>query len=133
MTSRRRTSRLESLVLSAISDKGVTGTELNSTLPGSPDIFFPIERTAVFIHGCYWHSHYPCRIRGASVSNSGTRSKALADNVRRDQRVGRQLSELGIKVIVIWECSIRFRLSDVVESLLLHVANPSRPNHALVI
>lgn len=121
------------MIVGALSDRGVTSAELNSTLPGSPDIFFPIERTAVFIHGCYWHSHYPCRIRGASVSHRGSRSKALADNVRRDQRVAQSLSELGIKVILIWECSIQLGLAEVVESLLLHVTDPSRPSHAVVI
>src|SRR5215813_718365 len=26
-------------------------------LPGRPDVVFPSRRKALFIHGCFWHSH----------------------------------------------------------------------------
>ena len=26
-------------------------------LPGTPDIVFPKYRTAIFVHGCFWHYH----------------------------------------------------------------------------
>lgn len=30
-------------------------------LPGSPDIVLPKHRTAIFVHGCFWHRHAGCR------------------------------------------------------------------------
>ena len=29
--------------------------------PGSPDIVLPKYKTAVFIHGCFWHGHTGCK------------------------------------------------------------------------
>src|ERR1700733_5832787 len=29
-------------------------------LPGKPDLVFPRWRTAVFVNGCFWHSHRNC-------------------------------------------------------------------------
>ncbi len=26
-------------------------------LPGKPDLVFPAKRTALFVHGCFWHGH----------------------------------------------------------------------------
>ena len=26
-------------------------------LPGKPDIVFPKYKTAIFVHGCFWHGH----------------------------------------------------------------------------
>jgi DNA mismatch endonuclease Vsr len=31
----------------------------NYDLPGKPDLVFSRWRTAVFVHGCFWHSHQP--------------------------------------------------------------------------
>lgn len=30
-------------------------------LPGSPDIVLPKYRTAIFVHGCFWHRHAGCK------------------------------------------------------------------------
>lgn len=30
-------------------------------LPGSPDIVMPGRKVAVFVQGCFWHRHQPCR------------------------------------------------------------------------
>jgi len=31
------------------------------SLPGSPDIVLPRFKTAIFVHGCFWHRHAACR------------------------------------------------------------------------
>ena len=31
------------------------------SLPGKPDIVLPKYRTAIFIHGCFWHRHDGCK------------------------------------------------------------------------
>jgi DNA mismatch endonuclease (patch repair protein) len=30
-------------------------------LPGSPDIVLPKFKTAIFVHGCFWHRHVGCK------------------------------------------------------------------------
>ena len=29
-------------------------------LPGKPDVVLPKYRTAMFVHGCFWHQHPGC-------------------------------------------------------------------------
>jgi len=29
----------------------------DKSLPGKPDIVLPKYRTAIFVHGCFWHGH----------------------------------------------------------------------------
>lgn len=30
-------------------------------IPGHPDIYLPKYRTAIFVHGCFWHRHQGCK------------------------------------------------------------------------
>ena len=30
-------------------------------LPGSPDLYIPKYRVAIFVNGCFWHMHENCR------------------------------------------------------------------------
>ena len=38
-------------------------------LPGTPDLVFPKHRTAIFVHGCFWHRHPHCRKSNTPKSN----------------------------------------------------------------
>ena len=31
-------------------------------LPGSPDIYLPKYKTAIFVNGCFWHMHEGCKL-----------------------------------------------------------------------
>lgn len=75
-------------------------------LPGSPDLVFPRLKTAVFVHGCFWHGH-DCP-RGARMPKTNAdywRSK-IARNVARDARVRAELEALGWKTLTLWECEL---------------------------
>lgn len=76
-------------------------------LPGRPDIVFPSRRKALFVHGCFWHSHAGCK--GATVPKTRTDYwvAKLAANRDRDCRVQAQLRSAGWDVGVIWECQTR--------------------------
>ena len=73
-------------------------------LPGTPDLVFPKLRTAVFVHGCFWHRHSSC----AKASTPRTRAafwlEKFDTNVARDKRVTLKLRALGWRVCVVWEC-----------------------------
>ena len=30
-------------------------------IPGHPDIYLPKYKTAIFVHGCFWHRHQGCK------------------------------------------------------------------------
>lgn len=80
------------------------------SLPGSPDFVLPAFKTAVFVHGCFWHRHGACRSDGkarAPKSRLDYWTAKLINNRRRDVRVQRNLSRLGWSYRVIWECQIK--------------------------
>lgn len=75
-------------------------------LPGSPDLVFPSRKTAVFVHGCFWHGHDCPRGARAPKTNADYWRAKIARNVARDARVIAELEALGWRPAVIWECMI---------------------------
>lgn len=82
---------------------------LHAKLPGKPDLVLPRYRTAVFVHGCFWHRHEGCRYATTPASNAEFWQEKFASNVRRDARAKQQLEELGWHVQVIWACQLNDR------------------------
>ncbi len=77
-------------------------------LPGTPDIVLPEWRTAVFVHGCFWHGHEKCdRGRRVPKTNRQMWVTKIAQNRERDARVKEQLETAGWRVVVIWDCETR--------------------------
>lgn len=76
-------------------------------LPGSPDLLFPGRRTAVFVHGCYWHRHNGCKYAYTPKSNVEFWMNKLQTNVARDIRTKQELKARGWNVVVIWECETK--------------------------
>lgn len=76
-------------------------------LPGSPDLVFPSRKTALFVHGCYWHRHSGCRLCYSPKSNVEFWTAKFEKNVARDVRDAQQLGAQGWKVVVIWECETK--------------------------
>lgn len=79
---------------------------LHGKLPGKPDLIFPRYRTVVFVHGCFWHRHEGCRYTTMPANHAVFWREKFDSNVRRDQRVQKELSELGWRVLVIWSCRL---------------------------
>lgn len=76
-------------------------------LPGSPDVVLPKHRTAVFVHGCFWHQHPGCRKATIPKNNSAFWEAKLTRNRERDLEARRKLEELGWNVVVLWECEVK--------------------------
>lgn len=76
------------------------------TLPGRPDIVLPAHRTAVFVHGCFWHRHRGCKMCYTPKSRVDFWQQKFADNVRRDRTARRLLKGLGWSVLTVWECEL---------------------------
>jgi DNA mismatch endonuclease (patch repair protein) len=80
-----------------------------STLPGRPDLVFPRYRAAVFVHGCFWHGHFACRLANQPKSNSAFWKDKFKKNQSRDTRNIAELEQAGWRVLVVWECELSSR------------------------
>ena len=74
-------------------------------LPGSPDIVLTRLRTAVFVHGCFWHRHGCSRSTWPTTRAAFWRAK-ISGNQDRDRRVRHFLRDAGWKVEIVWECEL---------------------------
>lgn len=81
---------------------------LNSNkIPGHPDIYLRKYNTAIFVHGCFWHRHTGCKYTYMPKSRVEFWQKKFDANVKRDGIVKKELSDKGIKCLVVWECTIK--------------------------
>jgi DNA mismatch endonuclease (patch repair protein) len=76
-------------------------------LPGVPDIVLPRFRTVVWVHGCFWHRHSHCRKATMPKSNVAFWRAKFRSNVTRDKRSRAQLTRIGWRVLVIWQCETK--------------------------
>ncbi|KAF0237520.1 MAG: DNA mismatch endonuclease patch repair [Prolixibacteraceae bacterium] len=77
------------------------------TLPGKPDIVLPKYKTVIFINGCFWHGHEGCRYFVIPKTRTDWWLNKIGDTQKRDHESENQLTDLGWKVIVIWECGLK--------------------------
>ena len=89
---------------------------VNSKLAeGHPDLYFTKKRIAVFVHGCYWHRHDNCKFAYTPKSNSDFWLKKFVSNVERDRAVMSILENEHIRVMIVWECTVkRMMVNNVV-------------------
>jgi DNA mismatch endonuclease, patch repair protein len=75
-------------------------------LPGKPDLVFRRWRTALFVNGCFWHSHH-CERARLPKTNVDYWTKKLQRNTVRDKETIRLLKKSGWRCVVIWECQAK--------------------------
>jgi DNA mismatch endonuclease (patch repair protein) len=97
-------------------------------LPGRPDIILPKHRVAIFVNGCFWHSH-TCRY-GRVVPK--TRAEFWAtkrrNTVERDKRKSRELRAKGWRVVTVWECETKIK--GELAAQLKRLFTPNKPRAA---
>ena len=77
-------------------------------------------KTAVFVHGCYWHRHNSCKYAYVPKSRVDFWTTKFENNVKIDEVVRRNLAIRGIRVLIIWECTVKKMLmSETEEQRLL--------------
>lgn len=97
----------ELLLRKAVRAAGLKGVRYNpKDLPGKPDLYFRVEKLAVFLNGCFWHRCPFCAAPMPKKHRSYWIKKFEA-NQERDLRKRRRLWGLGIKVLTIWECRLQ--------------------------
>ncbi|WP_083811569.1 very short patch repair endonuclease [Asticcacaulis biprosthecium] len=76
-------------------------------LPGKPDIVLPKYKTAIFVHGCFWHRHANCRFAACPSSNKEFWQRKFLGTVERDTATRRSLEQSGWSVLTVWECELK--------------------------
>ncbi len=89
---------------------------LTSSLPGKPDLVFPRQRIAVFVHGCFFHRH-GCHNSSNPKSNRTFWEKKFARTVERDAEVEAELREQGWTVVVLWGCEVERDVATATKGL----------------
>lgn len=120
---RGKDTRPEVLVRKSAHSMGLRFRLHRRDLKGTPDLVFPKYRVALFVHGCFWHQHPNCKRASIPKARKEFWTSKLAGNVRRDKEVIAQLSSLGWRVEIIWECdtkdaaTVERRLNGIFRSL----------------
>lgn len=77
-------------------------------LPGKPDIVFPKYKTAIFVHGCFWHGHdIGCIDSHIPKTNTSFWIQKITKNKERDKKNIALILSMGWKVLTIWDCEIQ--------------------------
>lgn len=78
-------------------------------LPGTPDIVFPGLRSAILVHGCFWHGHEDCSRARRPKTNSQFWNEKIERNRQRDRDNERALAKLGWRILTVWQCETKDR------------------------
>lgn len=98
---RGRDTKPELAVSEALEARGFFGEPAAKTPAGKADLVFAEARVAVFIDGCFWHG---CPLHYARPrSREEFWSAKLLENLERDARQSRTLTDAGWKVVRLWE------------------------------
>ena len=67
----------------------------------------PKYNVALFINGCFWHRHKDCKYAYMPKSRVEFWTEKFRRNVERDEEVHKQLSDQKIRILTIWECTVK--------------------------
>jgi len=76
-------------------------------IPGRPDILLPKYKTAIYVHGCFWHRHEGCKYAYTPKSKIEFWNNKFATNIKRDQEVSEKIKNSDWRQLIIWECQTR--------------------------
>lgn len=97
----------EELVRKYLFSHGFRYRKNDKRLPGTPDIVLPKYKTVIFVNGCFWHGHEGCKYFVYPQNNAEFWKNKIKTNIERDQKKESQLTELGWRIITIWECQLK--------------------------
>lgn len=131
---RSKNTKPEMTMRKALFAKGLRYRINYKKLPGKPDIVFPKYKTAIFVHGCFWHGHdVGCIDSHIPKTNTDYWTEKITKNKERDKNNVIQILSMGWKVMTIWDCEIQQK--DNIEVLiqritnLLHEPSPFKPQY----
>lgn len=111
----------EILIRKALHARGFRFRLHMKTLPGSPDIVLPKYKTVIFVNGCFWHGHH-CPLSKVPKTRSEFWLGKISDNMSRDMISHNRLLATDWRVAIVWECAIKGRSKQVLETLINNLA-----------
>lgn len=99
-----------------------------SSLPGKPDIVLPKYKTVIFVNGCFWHRHPGCKYATMPGSNSEYWQEKFRRNIANDIKHRQELSDMGWKVITVWECEIKKSFDETMRRIVDEICMSSAGN-----
>jgi len=94
-------------------------------LPGKPDIVLSKYKTAIFVHGCFWHRHPGCKNATTPKSNAEFWNTKLSENVERDRKKQSDLECIGWNVVTVWECETEKSSAEASAILRARISGPA--------
>lgn len=101
----------ENIVRKYLFKNGFRYRKNDKRYPGKPDIVLPKYHTVIFVNGCFWHMHNCSRGR-IPLSNQSYWVPKIKRNIERDKNNIMSLESMGWKVIVIWECELKNKITE---------------------
>jgi DNA mismatch endonuclease, patch repair protein len=109
----------------ALVSAGIRGWKINySSIYGCPDFFFPTERIALFVDGCFWHGCERCG--HIPKKNNAFWQAKIMRNRDRDVKTTAKLRRQGISVIRFWEHEIKESLKSCISLLTARILAKQR-------
>ena len=120
---RSRDTKPEEYVRKLLFSRGYRYRKNVNHVHGHPDAWLAKYKTALFVHGCFWHRHAGCKYAYMPKSRIEFWETKFRKNIERDVVVRKQLAEKGIRILIIWECTVKkmMRSEDTQEAILQKV------------
>jgi len=67
-------------------------------LPGKPDTVLPKYKTAIFVHGCFWHGHEDCKYFVVPKTRTEWWLNKINSRIANDAKVAKALKKEGWKI-----------------------------------
>lgn len=120
---RSRDTKPESWLRRKLFERGYRYRKNVNYIPGHPDAWLAKYNTAVFVHGCFWHRHRGCKYAYLPKSRIDFWTDKFERNVERDNKVRAELATVGVKMLIIWECTVKqmMRQDEMAENILKQI------------
>ena len=89
---------------------------MHPKIEGSPDIILTNTKTAVFLHGCFWHKCPKCYMQ--PKTNKKYWLPKIEKNVIRDRKNSKILKKGGLNVVRMWEHDIKRNFKIVADKII---------------
>lgn len=91
-------------------------------LPGKPDIVLKKYRTAIFVHGCFWHGHKDCKYFVIPKTRTEWWVNKISGNQRNDAKKKADLKTAEWNVIEVFECDLKKnKLEKTINKIVLAI------------
>lgn len=104
---RSKDTKPEMLVRKFLFRKGFRYRLHYAKLPGKPDLVFRKYKTAIFVHGCFWHGHEGCRYFVIPQARRQWWVDKINRNKELDAKNTKKLRAMGWRVFTVFECKLK--------------------------